>query len=156
MSLKYEPSSEPLHTLPRQSPGWCISACPTNTTPALSNRCVAHVRQSRHWLESGLGFQVKVLKNFDVFASSLGSGESIRRQQTRLCKRSCFGLSRLPKERARFMSTTQQPRLRCLFSKTVHICFPKPSLGCCMATCFPKPCISCRSTFLLLLYYSPA
>ena len=68
MSLKYEPSSEPLHIYAMKSfahrgtaaPGWYIR-CQVN---------LAHVGQSRPG--SGHGVKVKFLKTFQVISSSLG------------------------------------------------------------------------------------
>ena len=48
------------------------------TSPAHS-AVERHIRQSRP--ESGLGFQVKVIKNFQVVHSSLGSGLPTERQK---------------------------------------------------------------------------
>jgi len=42
---------------------------------------MAHVRQSRP--DSGLGFQAKVRKTFEVVPSSLGSGEPVTRRRGR-------------------------------------------------------------------------
>ena len=61
MSLKYEPSSEPL-----QGPPWDHGRL---TGRAAS---MAHVRQSRP--DAGHGFHGKVLKPFLVVPSSLGNG----------------------------------------------------------------------------------